>query len=322
MKKRSPKNKINPIHKKIRKCIIKIFNLHEKDFDRVICNYKKLYEASNTPREQDYDFSSKIACGTYGNIFQHNEAIIKTYKKLKIESIIEENMIHILLYCLQPTLKSCFGHPIPNCIPEIYQFVQKPVPMTIMEKVDDNLKHFLSKHFYNFTNEKELFIAIMYQLYFLQKTTYFIHRDLHSENIMLKYLKKRKSTDIIIENQKLTTLDMYFQIFFIDFGFSCLSLKKCGMDLPDIVSGTFYKSEVCLNRSHDARLLFASLYFSPNVVISKQLKDFLAPLFLEYRQNSNFNSYQYPTHFFYNDVIDYEDSRFFPENIIKNLLKI
>lgn len=310
----------NPIYNSIKQCIINIFNLQPNVFEKVISDYTQLFLASNAPKEE-IDISTKIGSGTYGEIYKlpNKKAIIKVYKNTNLDSIIQENMVHIILHCLQSSLKLCFGHPIPDCIPRIYQFIKKPQTLTIMEKLDETVQDYLKK-VNDFDDEKNLFIAIMYQLYFLQKTTYFVHRDLHSQNIMIKLLKNKQNTDIYINNVNIASLSLEYQIYFIDFGFTCLSFGKCGIDLPDIVAGTFYDSKKCINRSHDARLFFASLFYEKHM--STRMQDFFKPLFSQYQKKKNFKKFDSKNHYFYNEVIDYVDNKFLPENIISNLLKI
>jgi len=321
LKKQTFTQKKPTIYDEIHNCILSILNVDVKIFDKLFTDYTKLFHKSklNTPIQICKD---QLTCGMYGKIYKVKDqhAIVKTYEKRKIDYIIQENMIHILLYCLQTRLKKCFSHPIPNCIPKIYKFVKKPQKMTMMEYLDTTTKFiFLNQ---NFKAEKDFLLALMYILYFLQQTTNFTHRDLHYDNVMLKNLDHLETTQIYIDGKKVTELYLNYRVYLIDFGFSCLSFKKCVIDLPDIVSGDFYKSKICTNKSHDPRLFLASIYFSRTSNISLQLYYYLKKLFTPYEKLENFNTFKYQHHFFYNNVIDIDDPNFYPQNIILNLMKL
>jgi serine/threonine protein kinase len=189
-----------------------------------------------------------------------------------------------------------------------------------MEKLDISVKSLLQKQ--EFEIEKQFLIALMYVLYFLQQTTNFVHRDLHTGNVMLKKLNNLQKTEIFINNKKVTEIFTKYQIYLIDFGFSCLSFQKCNIDLPDVVSGDFYDSHKCTNKSHDARLFCASLLFANDAVLSQKLTNYLEKLLSRYTKLNKFSNFSSKNHFFYNEVIEIDDPNFYPENIILNLIKL
>lgn len=309
------------VERKIENCINKLFHINHIVFEKIGFDYIKLYMMGHELKKP-IQLTQKIASGSYGSIYQvkNKKAVVKKYhKNYKDESIIQENMIHIILHCIQPIIKKCFGHPISNCIPELYEYVGIPQHMTVMEQFEGTVRTLLNNK--DFDTEKGFLIRLMYILYFLQSTTYFVHRDLHIENVLLKQTKQ-KTTKIFINNQNVTEITSNYEVYLIDFGFSCLSFNKCDIDLPDIVSGDFYQSKKCTNRSHDARLFLASLLFSHQKHLSQKLQNYIKNLLSRYTQLQNFKNFKVKSHFFYNDVINVDDKNFYPENIILNLIKL
>ncbi len=281
-------------------------------------------------------------------LFKNSGDVQLTYVTKEHDEFFKEIIIHILLHCLQSEIKSCFTkYQIQTSIPGINTVIKGITPsgkknikslMTVMDRLDYTLSHYLHYTYKNsassYLTELHLFIMIAFDLYILQKSFRgFMHRDLHSENVMIKVLPKGHDINIILENNIDIKLNVNYKTYLIDFGLSYIDFgesEKCKtkLQMPNAllhIDGVYDKKPF-VNRAHDLRLLFADVYYNQSKYISNELKAFLKTLFVkvetQYKNNKNFIYYKKegnPHYFFYDDLIYDEDPIFFPINILRLL---
>ena len=319
--------------KKLKKLMNQLFDLLEyaSILDNKSSNFSKK-KVKIDENENYLKFKKKITEGTYGEIssclLNKVNVIVKNpkYKGMKDKeeiniNFLKENLIHILLYCCHDLMNKCFKiSSVPICIPEILNLVKatnknltKEKLIVIMEKLDYNgFDFFDKKHSYN---EELTFIALIaYNIYFLQSSLkQFMHRDLHGGNVMVKKLNKAKKVNIILNGEKMLTVNCKYQTYIIDYGMACFDLSSClkiiKMPKSKISNPGVYGTNYCENRSHDMRLFLASIYFT--CTTSSKLKIFLNDLLSKYNADT--------WHSFYNQVIKFDDNDFYPENILRKV---
>ena len=279
----------------------------------------------------------KINEGNYGEINSckiNNENVIVKSPKFNeknrdevLISFMKENLIHIILFCLQDQMNKCFKIAIVNkCIPEVIDLIKatdennkKEKLIVIMEKLDyDGWAFFEKKNTYK---DELTFIAfVAYNLYFLQNSVKkFIHRDLHCGNIMVKKSKEMNKTNIKLKDGLSFSVDSNYRTYLIDFGMSCFDLASClkiiNMPVSRISSPGVYETDYCDNKGHDLRLFLSSIYFEMWNSISNELKEFLSGLF-----EKKYSKVEH-WHGMYYDVLKMKDVDFYPENILVKIKK-
>ena len=308
-------------------------------------NKKITYDKNN------FKYIKKLTSGYYGDIskcvYNDKQSIIKNIKftqtELKNKDVIyllnneflKENIIHLILYCLYDSMLVCTKNTIPRCIPEIYNVVNAvsdngfETIVLIMEKLDVDLSYFFDRK-HNFDEEISLIAMVAYNIYKLQECMkFFMHRDFHSKNVMLKKLNDLQCTTIITKDVKFDVYNKY-QTYIIDFGmcfvnFNSPNCKNINMAKSKMfVEGTYENNET-YNKGQDMRLFLGSLYHWHNKSISEELNNFLKELFEPYKKYGKYKSYikkGTPTFFFYDEVLKIKDEKFYPENILKKIKKV
>lgn len=317
---------------------IKIINKLYSNLQNVVClKHKSFFKKNIHFNNNSFKFLNKITSGSYGNInkclFNNKQAIFKNIKfkhaELKNSSLIyllnneffKENIIHLIIFCLIQSIPTY----IPNCIPQVYNIFNATnnhdnfeTVIIVMEKLDLDLFSFFEKK-HSFSDELNIIALIAFNLYNIQKCFKFMHRDLHSGNIMIKKLSEPITTNIVT-NKSSFSVSSNFQTYLIDFGMAYIDFdSKCSnikMKKSHVFVEGSYTNNKTYNKCQDLRLLLASIYFWHNKNLSKQFKSFLKPLFTPYQKFINFDK---PTFFFYNDVIHIKDTNFYPQNLLEHI---
>jgi hypothetical protein len=305
-------NHINKLYKNL-----KVIIVFENKF-----NFKKdtIYFDKNSLKILKY-----INSGTYGDIhlcyynnkicviknIKHNNITSKETIKYLNYSFFRENIIHSLLYC-----------NIPKYIPQIYNIVKgidtykkSESILLIMQKLDCDIYKFFENNKKSYSRELNMIGLIAHVLdTFQNKFKLFLHNDLHAGNIMLSYsdktIKTRVSKDFYLHHK--------YKLYLIDFGFCCVKIN----DLICVNN----KNINVYNRGHDMRLCLISILYHLNDNISLRLKMLLKKLFKPYTSTSKFKKLIhkdiYKAHlYFYDDVYENIDENFYPENVLKYIIK-
>jgi len=277
---------------------------------------KTLFDCSGS----DFEY---IKRGTYGFIYKLNDKIVIKYPSLNnsiclddsenslIITIlfIEEQVSNILLYCLYNEILYTFPHYI-QCVPEIISIVKVESENgnhnlgSMMEKLEPIFK-------INMTLESLInyLIQIANALYYLQEKLQFMHRDLHSGNILMTKNPNQNKTIKLCTGDYLENQQYIIKI--IDFGnvsmkIGDLEINTNSMNQPN------YKKHV-FNPTHDLRMLCASLY---QTQIPK-IFDVLYPFFNVDIKDIPSKSY---FHHKYYSPVNIHDDNFLPKNFIRELL--
>ena len=280
-------------------------------------NFKKdtIYFDKNSLKILKY-----INSGTYGDInlcyYNNRVCVIKNVKKSQtsMESLnyyfFRENIIHSLLYC-----------NIPKYIPKIYNIIKgtdnkiSESLLLIIQKLDCDILNFFENNNKSYIRELNMIGLIAHILStFQNKFKLFLHNDLHTGNIMLSYsdkiIKTKVSKDFYLHNK--------YKLYLIDFGFCCVKIN-------DMICVN-KKNIKIYNRCHDMRLCLISILYHLNDSISMRLKSWLKKLFKSYTNTLKFKNLIrkdiYKAHlYFYDDVYENIDENFYPENILKYIIK-
>jgi hypothetical protein len=179
-----------------------------------------------------------------------------------------ESLIHALLSCdVHRKYYAQQTHhivtPVEYPISHIY-FIAKSntgLLLTGMELLQITLSKFIQSTNISKDNFKDIIIQIVVKLSLMQKQFGFMHRDFHSDNIMLK----KREYPITFQYERMTTISEY-EVFFIDFGMSCVDFSlcsQCNLYLtlsPGSPYGLLTTQEItCKNFSFDLRYLFGFL---------------------------------------------------------------
>ena len=264
-------------------------------------------------------FGQRIGGGTYGSIHLSKYFPDPIFPELCVakkteykddqtyNSFIEEMLTSILLHESKERMPG-----IPQVFPKIIgcYHINDGLVM-LMEKLDISLFDFLTGYNRPTLKEKiDILIIIAHYIEWLQTNFFFIHRDLHAGNIMLK----KEPISIEIRGK---TIKTKYRPYFIDFGMACVDLSKCCALNNMCVDNRIYNKQdiYCLNKSHDLRQLLFSLIDEGSEGPSD------IDLYHEYK------SYFYPyreqgINLYYQDVLGKDDSNFYPENVIKKLLTL
>mgnify|MGYP005993149179 CR=1 FL=1 len=227
---------------------------------------------------------SSINSGAYGDIWDSNINDYSGYvTKLNKNSSLQanadiwiESLIHVLLQCnkdelknkCESTLNTTFIWPIPELKYILNAEINGQDKGLIigMEKLSMNLGDFFTKSDKTMLayNLHDILAQLSISLYMLQQTTGFIHRDLHSGNIMLIERPVGVSNTYNFNGYKHTCVSNY-EVKIIDFGQSCMDLQLCGAkcEINNSISGyaTSYKDReaLCENYFFDLKFLLKSI---------------------------------------------------------------
>lgn len=266
---------------------------------------------------------SSLTNGTCGDIYNGvlngKPVVIKSPKKLDKNFVIE-SVTHMLLTCSEEKILNKTGLPyLP--IPELYNIIKvKNSLHIVMEKLDMNLHTFVYSKKATVRQLLGILIQIAYFLQVLFKELNFVHRDLHTGNIMLK-----KVTPFPFKFQNHIILCKY-KVYFIDFGQLCLNFGLC-CGFPDFMIccpspsypkhiNTFYS-----NNCFDLKVLLACLYFESghcHVVQNLPIFYFLQKQFEKY--NNAKASRNTSWHLIYLTITK-PDKTFSPNNLLNKIGK-
>lgn len=316
-----------------------------------------------------YELVKKLGRGSYGitvlitiknkpcvmkiPIIQSDDTL-KNNKKV-VSDFMEEVVTHLLLECFHTKMEQYLSVSFEQPFPEIVSISKgstprrsartvssnplnnfSEIPIYVMEPLDMNLYQYVTNILPSYPVNEQLyelssiFLQIASNLYLLQKSIKFMHRDLHAGNIMVK--KDDLSFPVIYDiNSPPVSISRKYRTYIIDFGQSCAKLYNC-CDVPITIFGTsqeasLYDYDNCkFNEAQDLRYLFASLYFSVKDQLPKELQKYIRNLIETYFPNiTDYIDKGYieaPQHFFYSHVIDVNDQNFKPSIVCKDILKL
>ena len=163
--------------------------------------------------------------------------------KNSVYMFVRETLINLLLMLFIDKQKECFGtDPGFVCLPAVYGFfptndqaypfvlISERIPITI-----SNVFDLYNDDLYGYYVGLGLCVQVIYGLLFLQTTlNAFAHNDLHLGNVMLKPLPAPATATIKLPDGTSITMVILYDIYFIDFGLSCIDFGKCRkqLDMP------------------------------------------------------------------------------------------
>lgn len=332
------------VDESLKLCIQKIYNITEPIYiDSIIASndYYSLIEYSDSfdfkinkseftlkvPNSKDIIiiYYDNIMTGTHSIVrkgFFNDETIVVKQRKSEsynINCFATEIFLQVCLFCFKSHINKCSNFNL-TTIPAVFKVCNiNKSPAIIIKNVDLTLSSFISK--YSLKELVNVLIIIVIDLYVLQITCEFMHRDLHIGNILVEILVEPKT--FTYGNFSFTT---NFQPYFIDFGFACLNFETTCLQLSkNKISVTNYYSSVkeCnFNRTHDLKTLLSSFLIDPGLKKKKHQKilnylQMKLSKYLEVIKNTNTKLYIY----FYNQI-DVIDDEFLPENIFKDLTSL
>jgi hypothetical protein len=224
-----------------------------KDSDRGIETQKGFYRKVK-----------KLGEGTYGKVYElekdGNRIVVKVQKMKRTDdlpNLFLETVIQIILQEESKRLEAGF-----KVCPDIYEigYSSKDKNFYIFqEKLDIELENDFIYNYTKLTNRDyaQIFIEIAYKLNWLYDNLEFNHRDMKSDNIMIKYGPQSKE----FPNGKR-------EIYFIDFGLSCLTYRGIR-----IKTKNYFQQEKCFLETRDMSFLFYALYTLNSKFFSKELGD-------------------------------------------------
>ena len=186
-----------------------------------------------------------------------------------------ESFIHALLSCdvhrnyYADIIQShIIVRPVEYPIAHMY-FIAKSntgLLLTGMELLQISLSKFIQSTNISTDNFKDIMIQIVVKLGLMQKKFGFMHRDFHSDNIMLKKREYAITLQYEMTGGLGMTTTSEYEVFFIDFGMSCVDFSvcvECNLYLtlsPGSPYGLLTTKEItCKNFSFDLRYLFGFL---------------------------------------------------------------
>jgi hypothetical protein len=328
------------IDKNLILCIHKIYNITSVvDIERIInnndyytlVNYADSFEFNT--RDENITLKTKSndtiiihysnsMSGTHSVVhkgfFNDINVVVKERKsKYNIEAFATELFLQVCLFCLQRHINKCSNYNI-TTIPNVYKVcILNKSPAIIIQDVDISLQTFIAKH--TFKEIIPVLLILVFDLYVLQLTCEFMHRDLHLNNILVEILPDQKT--YTYGNFSFTSK---FQPYFIDFGYACFNFATTCLQLSQnkIAVKNYYPSikDCNFNRTHDLKTLFSSMFddlsccHHKNQQFFNYLKHKLSK-YLQFNQNDRLYIYFYKQ-------INVVDNDFLPEIIFKELKSI
>ena len=265
-------------------------------------------EYNDTNCRLKLNMGSAINSGTYGDIYsctmnlngKSSKVVVKFLKEDAYEfaPIFFESLVQAELYCKYSS-KWKLTH---MRIPKIFALAMyKQKLMLVMENLDGDLLNFIDSAN---SNSEELFITILdlaILLKHLQKDMQYMHRDLHTGNVMFKKNGKK------------------YIWYLIDFGFSRLVNKNVNVDTD--FQKDMYKTNT-YNMSNDLRMYLVDLF--ETLIETKELKKkfatvirFLLPFvhccsfYASSKEKTLF-------HNLYEEVVKINDDNFKPNHVIES----
>jgi hypothetical protein len=222
----------------------------------------------------------QIQKGSYGAIksgyYKAVPLAVKIPKNITFnESQFTESLIHALLSCdehreyyLDSIQSQYTVTPVEYPISHIY-FIAKSntgLLLTGMELLQITFSQFITLRTTTTENFKDVILQIVVKLSLMQKKFGFMHRDFHGDNIMLKKRERSITFQYEMSGGFLITTTSEYEVFFIDFGMSCVDFSvcsECNFHLtlsPGSPYGLLTSKEItCKNFSFDLRYLFGFL---------------------------------------------------------------
>lgn len=289
------------------------------------------------------ELTGQLSKGTYGLIYKsivnNKPMITKVPINMTVQSItdfVTENILHLLLMCLEPQILQAIDNPkfLHFPIPKLYLMVRTKIDNVLVENIPSTLNNMivcmqpLDMSLYAYIKSKEMkeeylidiIAQIAFYLYYLGNVAGFIHRDLHYNNVMLVH------KPLHIKDYGLFKSKSIFDVYFIDFGQSCINLQKCEpCNMPDsflIAGGASYRAinrvNYCNDPTYDLRVLFSSIYHErprPNESYpwkeAKKQASWLDGMFKVWFKYYNINNW----HEIYNTIGSYDDG-FLPYTVL------
>lgn len=328
----------------------KFLQSHDSDLEEVK-NFSKLLSKLNTfnamekirennsisfKKSGKYRLKKKMGQGSYGIVYKierkkdGQDLVLKlpivTKSNSIITSFMEECITHMLLVCFYPKTdiySDYLGCPFPKII-KITKGLKGDieVPLCIMEYLDINfysyIRKILSKGQRPLDIEKKInsiLFQVCYHLSYLQASFKFMHRDLHSQNIMLKKEKNGFGGD--------------YRAYIIDLGMCCAQLDSCcGIKNPVFGSTGNQLLEgynICMyNKSQDLRLLIADIYFAFGRSLPINIYNYFESIISKYKKSidrfMDDDSISSKSHYFYQQTINNIDPDFFPTTIMEHII--
>jgi len=247
-------------------------------------------------------------------------------KNTSQKKFLKEAIAHLSLSCGKKCYRENVGD-VESPIPNLFAVVKTQTDNIILlyEKFEHNLLDFIQKSSSK-SDIYDVMVQIIYKLYMLQKSSSFLHGNLHHNNV---FIRKRTSTldkvYLLPGNVAIKTRSNY-KIFFMDFSDTCVSKMNCSQSTPPGFTNTTRKlyddkensRKRCFNKSFDLILLFASLASFKIGATGTRLGDFLAHFTAPFSLHKNQNS---PNDWkkIYKKYME-ENKSFEPKNVLKWLL--
>lgn len=222
-----------------------------------------------------------LGSGSYGEVINARvngcDVAVKTAIKSKVKytaNSLVEGMIHVLLQCSKDNIESQIDPdsgwewPFPQLdflLKSVYGPKNNQVFMIGMEKLSESVYTLFREMDIPTVYVNDIFIQLIVYLFWLQKTTGFVHRDLHGGNVMVQIRPKIIEKTYTIGDDSIT-LDSYYRVFIIDYGQICIDLSDCHMchiDAQMQPSASSYgldEDNVKCDFSYDTRMFFGMLY--------------------------------------------------------------
>lgn len=235
-----------------------------------------------------------------------------------ISDYLEEQITNVLMYCYEEKIKERFKNYV-QCFPKIFSIQKLVVKNTNKFNIGTITEELVSLYTIDDIEEIiDIVIQVANNLYILQKTCNFMHRDLHAGNVMLKH-NTNDDKDIILYDGRVLK-NQRFHVVFIDFANSCAKLEGLTVcsDSLNMYSNCQEDGIYNFKEDYDLRLFLSSLY----TLDIEGLDDFLDNFFdikkiIEIKKTEDIIFYAY-----YEDQIgDIDDKKFYPENVILKIKK-
>ena len=213
-----------------------------------------------------------IGGGTFGVIRQYTTGYVLKGAKSEPQDFILEIVSGLLYQCYMPFIiqlvpyRTQFRWPFP-ILKDVFFSSTDNTPVCSMSQLQttvyDSIPLMAHINFY-----KDILFQLIIALNGLQLAIGFIHRDLHSGNVMINNTAQQDVTYVI--DGKSVTIQKNFDIFIIDLGQSCANISRCqsksSCDKNYIIEAPAASYDLdpvdgCFNNTHDLRLFCGSLSY-------------------------------------------------------------
>jgi hypothetical protein len=223
---------------------------------------------------------NELGHGTYGSVYNAvingcNVAMKISNGKTKSTDVnmLSEGLIHIILQCTHkqitaqiPRYVAGWEWPFPSIkmITKIKYGEKNEELMVATSKLSMTLHTLLSKYDISKPYLNDVLVQIVIKLYWLQKTVSFVHRDMHTGNVMMVERNIPEDRTYIISDRALNTAS-YYRIYFIDMGKIRIDLRSCNlceinMDFEPSTVHYGVGKKVINGPGYDLRVLFGVIY--------------------------------------------------------------